>query len=76
MNHLDKKRSFPLKHLRTGVGSVAVAVWFGLITAPNLLLSIIGNGCPERWVAYPTMLWPTGFGGYLMHEITASGSRP
>ena len=29
---------------------------------------ILGPGGLERWVAYPVVLWITGYGGYLMSE--------
>lgn len=38
------------------------------VFASATLFSFIGIGGTERWVAYPIMLWLTGFGGYLMNE--------
>jgi len=32
----------------------------------NPVFSAIGNGGAERWIAYPSVLWVIGFGGYLM----------
>ncbi|HSD57362.1 MAG TPA: DUF998 domain-containing protein [Methanotrichaceae archaeon] len=29
-------------------------------------LALFGLGGLERWIAYPILLWVTGFGGYLM----------
>ena len=67
----------PLRYLGIGFGSVALAVWFSAAFAPHLLLPVLGNGGTERWVAYPIMLWLTGFGGYLMHETAApTASKP
>jgi hypothetical protein len=27
---------------------------------------VLGIGGLERWIAYPILLWVTGFGGYLI----------
>jgi hypothetical membrane protein len=50
-----------------------VGIVFGLITLITLFtaqnyIPIIGDGGTERWVAYPTVLWLVGFGGYLLNE--------
>ncbi|WP_254662945.1 hypothetical protein [Haladaptatus sp. W1] len=31
-------------------------------------LNVLGSGGVERWVAYPLLLWVTGFGGYLLGD--------
>ncbi|MGA7075380.1 MAG: hypothetical protein WBZ42_02365 [Halobacteriota archaeon] len=30
------------------------------------VFAVIGNGGAERWIVYPSVLWVTGFGGYLI----------
>ncbi len=30
------------------------------------LIPVLGDGGTERWVAYPIVLWITGYGGYLL----------
>lgn len=35
---------------------------------PDTIVPILGRGGTERWVAYPIILWLTGFGAYLMGE--------
>jgi hypothetical membrane protein len=48
-----------------------VAVLFGLITlfflvANGYFMPIMGGGGVERWIAYPSILWVIGLGGYLI----------
>jgi hypothetical membrane protein len=57
----------------------------GIIALGNLLLYyLMGQGSPfaildygglERWIAYPVVLWITGFGGYLMGRAQAGAGR-
>jgi hypothetical protein len=37
------------------------------------LIPILGDGGTERWVAYPVVLWMTGFGGCLLGMKPAGG---
>ncbi len=62
-----KISSGPIRYIGLVFGSVALATWFIAVFSPDILFSVIGNGGTERWVAYPIMLWLTGFGGYLMN---------
>ena len=48
-----------------------ISIVFGLITlitlfTANNFIPVIGDGGTERWVAYPVVLWLTGFGGYML----------
>jgi hypothetical membrane protein len=53
-----------------------VSILLGLVTLATLSMhtflgsadpmSGLGLGGEERWIAYPTVFWMTGFGGYLM----------
>lgn len=58
----------PFKYISMVFGSVALLTWFLAVFAPATLISFIGIGGTERWVAYPIMLWLTGLGGYLMNK--------
>jgi hypothetical membrane protein len=58
----------PFKYISILFGSVALLTWFIAVFASAFLISFIGSGGIERWVAYPIMLWLTGLGGYLMNE--------
>ena len=58
--------TFPFKYISISFGSIALLTWFSAVFASATLISFIGIGGLERWVAYPIMLWLTGFGGYLM----------
>jgi hypothetical membrane protein len=60
--------TFPFKYISIFFGSIALLTWFVAVFASAVLLSFIGIGGIERWVAYPIMLWLTGFGGYLMSK--------
>ena len=56
----------PFKYISILFGLIALITWFSAVFASATLISFIGIGGLERWVAYPIMLWLTGFGGYLM----------
>ncbi len=60
--------TMPFKYISILFGSVALLTWFVAVFASATLISVIGIGGTERWVAYPIMLWLTGFGGYLMNR--------
>jgi uncharacterized membrane protein HdeD (DUF308 family) len=58
----------PFRYFSVALGLVALAglelvILYG---DANPLFSTIGNGGAERWIAYPSVLWVIGFGGYLM----------
>ena len=57
----------PFKYIGILFGSIAITTWFIAVFSPSLLTPFIGVGGIERWVAFPLMLWLTGFGGYLMN---------
>jgi len=63
-----KISSSPFRYFGIAFGLTALTTWFTAILSPNLLFPFIGDGGTERWVAYPIMLWLTGFGGYLINE--------
>jgi hypothetical membrane protein len=56
------------KYIGILLGSIALITWYIAVFSPSLLVPFIGVGGTERWVAYPLMLWLTGFGGYLMRN--------
>jgi len=60
--------TLPFKYISILFGSVALLTWFIAVFASATLISFIGIGGTERWVAYLIMLWLTRFGGYLMNE--------
>jgi hypothetical membrane protein len=62
--------SAPLKYIVLVLGSIALTMWSAAVFAGDSIFPIIGMGGAERWVAYPIMLWVTGFGGYLMNTTT------
>lgn len=58
--------ALPFKYISILFGSIALLTFIVAVFASGLLIAFIGIGGLERWVAYPIMLWLTGFGGYLM----------
>ena len=60
--------TLPFKYISILFGSIALFTFSMAVFASAALISFIGIGGMERWVAYPIMLWLTGIGGYLMSE--------
>ncbi len=59
--------TLPFKYISILFGSITLLTWFIAVFASAILISFIGIGGIERWVAYPIIIWLTGFGGYLMN---------
>jgi hypothetical membrane protein len=57
----------PFKYIAFGCGAVSIALLLLGIFSPDVLIPYLGKGGVERWVAYPTLLWLIGYGGYLMN---------
>lgn len=67
----------PFRELSVALGVIALAglvlnVIFG---EADPVFAFIGPGGAERWVVYPSVLWLTGFGGYLMGQSTLEEVR-
>lgn len=62
-----KVETGPLLYISVVLGAISL---LNLVLAIFLgeagLIGVVGDGGVERWVAYPVVLWLTGFGGYLM----------
>ncbi|ELZ74142.1 hypothetical protein C455_18331 [Haloferax larsenii JCM 13917] len=63
----------PFKYLSVAVGGFVLLllgslIVLGLLGIPHPL-AFLGMGGVERYVAYPTLLWTLGFGGYLMAPV-------
>ena len=57
----------PFRYFSVILGAVSLAVLaLYFILGDSSPLAGLGLGGMERWVAYPILLWVTGFGGYLM----------
>lgn len=56
----------PFSYLSIAVGIITLGFLILGTMSPALIVPILGPGGTERWVAYPLMIWLTGFGGYLM----------
>jgi hypothetical membrane protein len=60
----------PFRYVSVVLGIIALAgLAFVIVYGDaNPVFSAIGNGGAERWIAYPSVLWAIGFGGYLMGD--------
>jgi hypothetical membrane protein len=57
----------PFRYFSVVLGVVSLAMLIlHSITGDSSPVAELGIGGVERWVAYPTLAWATGFGGYLM----------
>lgn len=59
----------PFSYIAILFGSISLVFLFLGLFLPDLIVPIMGRGGTERWVAFPLILWLTGFGGYLMGII-------
>jgi hypothetical membrane protein len=61
---------FPAPYRYVGIGFGLISLLF--LFRSTYFIPFLGSGGTERWVAYPIILWLTGFGGYLLglkHKI-------
>lgn len=61
----------PLQYLSAGIGSFSFAV--AILLSLNVT-SGLSFGTWERMLAYPSLLWVVGFGGYLMSSNPQHGA--
>lgn len=60
----------PFRHLALILGIITLFVLMLGLFLPGSIVPILGVGGTERWIAYPLMLWLSGFGGYFMNTKT------
>ena len=67
----------PFRYISVVLGTIAL---LSLVLAEtDTLTAVLGTGGAERWVAYPTVLWLVGFGGYVMgrqSDLRQTVARP
>ncbi len=57
----------PFRDFSVALGAVALAdLALYFILGDVSPFAVLGIGGLERWIAYPILVWVTGFGGYLM----------
>lgn len=57
----------PLRYFSAALGAVSLLnLLLYFILGKSSPFAIFGLGGLERWIAYPILIWITGFGGYLM----------
>ncbi|MFH0914857.1 MAG: DUF998 domain-containing protein [bacterium] len=62
-----KVETAPFRYFSVVLGAVSLVVLaLYFILGDSHPLARLGSGGIERWVAYPILLWVTGFGGYLL----------
>jgi hypothetical membrane protein len=56
----------PFRYLSAALGAISLASLFSyLLLGEATPIAALGAGGVERWVAYPIVIWATGFGAYL-----------
>jgi hypothetical membrane protein len=56
----------PFRYISIMLGGITFTFLFLAFFFSSLVFPILGDGGTERWVAYPSVLWIMGFGGYLL----------
>lgn len=65
----------PFKYIACFLGIVSLTFLLLGVIFPQNIVPVLGRGGTERWVAYPMMLWMTGFGGYLMSGVLKKSKK-
>jgi hypothetical membrane protein len=64
--------SSPMRYLAMALGVISLGtLLIYMFSGEDGPLGAIGIGGIERWVAYPIILWITGFGGHLLGSVQA-----
>jgi hypothetical membrane protein len=72
-----KVQGSPFRYVSIFLGSATLlSLVVGLLGDITPIFSAMGDGGVERWIAYPTVLWMVGFGGYLMSRGSTRNSSP
>lgn len=58
--------STPFRYFAILLGAITIVFLGMAFFASDRVFAVLGDGGTERWVAYPAVLWITGFGGYLL----------
>jgi hypothetical membrane protein len=73
----SKIQETPFRYVSIALGSVTLAsLVVGLVGDATPVFGQMGEGGVERWIAYPTVLWMVGLGGYLMSPRNTRDSYP
>jgi hypothetical protein len=60
----------PFRYLGVALGTISLASLVSyLLLGDGAPLAPLGPGGVERWVAYPIVIWVTGFGGHLAARV-------
>lgn len=57
--------SAPFRYAAIALGGTTLIFLLLAFFFASVIFPILGDGGTERWIAYPAVLWITGFGGYL-----------
>ncbi len=61
----------PFRYLAIMLGGITLVFLLLAFFFSNIVFPVLGDGGTERWVAYPSILWILGFGGYLLARTDA-----
>lgn len=61
----------PFRYIAVVLGATTLAFLLLAFFFSGTVFPILGDGGTERWVAYPSVLWLLGFGGYLLAQPEA-----
>lgn len=68
----SKVEKLPLNYFSAALGGIALLdLFLYYFLGDSSPFAVFGIGGLERWIAYPILLWITGFGGYLMGHSQA-----
>ncbi|MBZ0288322.1 MAG: DUF998 domain-containing protein [Anaerolineae bacterium] len=56
----------PFRYIAILLGATTLVFLILAFFFSSVIFPILGDGGTERWIAYPSVLWITGFGGYLL----------
>lgn len=56
----------PFRYISIVLGGITLVFMVLAFFFARLVFPVLGDGGAERWIVYPTVLWITGFGGYLL----------
>lgn len=71
--------SRPLKHISVVLGLIGLAYIVVMFVSDSGIIDLfgpLGHGGTERMIVYPSIIWLTVFGGYLMGKEEKSGADP
>lgn len=63
--------SAPFRYIAIMLGGITLIFVILVFLFSGMVVPILGDGGTERWIAYPSVLWLIGFGGYLLAKTNS-----